>query len=445
MRVLTRRSQKRTPASYISLTLLAIVLALTTTADTSANVAELETALDRYIAAHDTAYGYEVVGEPVTSGLYSVITLRLNSQQWQGHTWSHNVTIYRPLLSRKSGPVTIMVDGGAKPSKDLEALSAIATATQTPVVILGSIPNQPLYGLKEDALIAYTFRRFIETGDETWPLLLPMTKSVVACMDALDSYFASEGRFSPEGYVIAGASKRGWTSWLTAAVDPRVIGIIPLVYDNLNLAAQLQNHLSMWGEYSPMIHDYTDLSIPQYLSTPAGSQLAQVVDPYSYLDRMLMPKLVVIGSNDPYWPLGSVNLYFDELKGDNYLLIMPNTGHAAGDTTRLFAGVTAFLLHVSGRLELPDLSWSFSVDEEQGVMRVTVNAASDATVSLWQATSDSTDFRQSKWTQVTGAAPGSTAEFELDLPETGRQAVFADITVKLPGVSATFTTTPFIY
>ena len=103
----------------------------------------------------------------------------------------------------------------------------------------------------KEALIAYTFAKYMETGDETWPLLLPMTKSAVACMDALDSYFASQGKFKPEGYVIVGASKRGWTSWLSAAVDPRVMGIIPLVYDNLNLQAQLDNHLASWGEYGP--------------------------------------------------------------------------------------------------------------------------------------------------------------------------------------------------
>ncbi|MGB4669655.1 MAG: PhoPQ-activated protein PqaA family protein, partial [Bacillota bacterium] len=255
MMMLSQRSR----TSYVSVTLLAIVLALTVPATASVGNGDLETALDRYISAEDPAYSYVVVGEPVNKGLYSVVTLTLFSQRWQEFTWIHNVTMYVPLFCRESGPVTILVNGGATPSKDLQGLSAVAVATQTPLAILGRVPNQPLYGLKEDALIAYTFAKYMETGDETWPLLLPMTKSAVACMDALDSYFASQGKFKPEGYVIVGASKRGWTSWLSAAVDPRVMGIIPLVYDNLNLQAQLDNHLASWGEYSPMIHDYTDL------------------------------------------------------------------------------------------------------------------------------------------------------------------------------------------
>lgn len=285
----------------------------------------------------------------------------------------------------------------------------------------------------------------METGDETWPLLLPMTKSAVACMDALDSYFASQGKFKPEGYVIVGASKRGWTSWLSAAVDPRVMGIIPLVYDNLNLQAQLDNHLASWGEYSPMIHDYTDLDIPSYLSSEQGADLARIVDPYTYIDRMHMPKLIVIGSNDPYWPLGSVNIYFDDLKGDNYLMIMPNAGHSAGDMDRLLTGVMAFLRHVGGTLELPNLSWDFSVDEERGVVKASISASDDSVIQLWQASSDTTDFRNSEWTLIGEPAKGPSVEFELPLPESGKQAVFADITTNLLGSDVTFTTTPFIY
>jgi PhoPQ-activated pathogenicity-related protein len=438
-----------TQTGRLPLALLVIAFAMISTAQAYGSSQQIETALDRYISAGDPVFAYEVVGEPVSQGLFSTITLNLVSQQWQGNSWSHNVTIYTPLLCRKSGPVAVLVNGGARPSKDLQGLSAIAIATQTPIAILGSVPNQPLYGLREDALIAYTFVKYLETGDETWPLLLPMTKSVVACMDALESYFSSEGRFTPSGFIITGGSKRGWTSWLSAAADPRVAGIMPIVYDNLNLKAQMDNQVAMWGEYSPQIHDYTELGIQSHLESEEGLRLAEVVDPYAYLNRLQVPKLIVIGSNDPYWPLGSINLYFDELPGENYLLIMPNSGHSSGDVDRLFPAVIAFQRHVAGVGELPSLGWDFFVDADRGVVRATVYAPATATVQLWQTSSDSADFRESEWTRSAEVVSGPVAEFEIPLPETGMKAVFADITVRPDGSAlgsaVTFTTTPFIF
>ena len=40
-----------------------------------------------------------------------------------------------------------------------------------------------------------------------------------------------------EKFMVAGASKRGWTTWTTMAVDKRVFAGIPIVMDMLRLNA----------------------------------------------------------------------------------------------------------------------------------------------------------------------------------------------------------------
>jgi len=105
---------------------------------------------------------------------------------------------------------------------------AIARALRSTVVVLGQVPFQPLFDLTEDRLIAHSFERYLATGDPEWPLLLPMVKSVVRALDASSEAAAQQWGAPLERFTVTGGSKRGWTTWLTAAVDPRVTAIAPI-------------------------------------------------------------------------------------------------------------------------------------------------------------------------------------------------------------------------
>ena len=61
-----------------------------------------------------------------------------------------------------------------------------------------------------------------------------MVKSAFQAMRAVQEFTVEEGLADIEGWVVSGASKRGWTAFLSAAVrcetcPAKVIAVIPMV------------------------------------------------------------------------------------------------------------------------------------------------------------------------------------------------------------------------
>ena len=63
----------------------------------------------------------------------------------------------------------------------------------------------------------------------------PMVKASLRAMDMTTEFVKDQYGKSLIKWGVSGGSKRGWTAWLTAAVDPeRVKLIVPVVCDFLN-------------------------------------------------------------------------------------------------------------------------------------------------------------------------------------------------------------------
>jgi PhoPQ-activated pathogenicity-related protein len=277
----------------------------------------------------------------------------------------------------------------------------------------------------EDEIISMTFEQFMRTGDQEWPLLLPMVKSAIRGMDATQEFCAKEWQLDIERFTVTGASKRGWTTWLVGAVDPRATAIAPMVIDTLNMGPQMKHQLFSWGKFSEQIEDYTRRGLQGYIDTPVGAALRAIVDPYSYRERLIQPKLLIMGTNDRYWPLDALNLYWNDLAGQKYILYVPNNGHGINDYQRVIGSLTALHRHATGEQPLPKLEWAF--DSTPQSLHLTVD--SDETperVSIWLAKSDTRDFRESRWESTDAKKNGKGWEYSLDVPQDGYAAMFAE-------------------
>ena len=351
-------------------------------------------------AADDTAAWTKIADGGIGAGRY--LAAELVSQTWRDTRWRHQLAIVLPAkLAVERPPLVLWIDGGSTPegavqppAKQLPILAAIADAAGVPAAVVRQVPNQPLEGgRREDELIAHTFEQFFRTGDPTWPLLLPMVKTVAAALDAAGDLMRAEWQVAIDGCVVAGASKRGWTSWLAAAVEPRVRGLVPMVIDMLDLPRHMRLQVESFGAPSAALEDYVSRNLHRHLETPRGAELLDLVDPVRHAALITQPKILALGTNDAYWPLESLTVYRDRLRGPSWVSYAPNAGHDL-PPQRVAPLVAALARHVTGVEALPDLEWT--CDAKAGACGLVAAPAPAATL-LWTADSDTRDFRLAKW------------------------------------------------
>ncbi len=400
--------------------------------------------LRAYVDRPDDSYRWSV-RQKTQLGPCEVAELTVTSQTWRGLLWRHRLFVIVPPNLPAETDVMLVIEGGSWKPEDAEPLKAgakplpkqamlmamYAQQMNCPIAVLLNVPRQPIFdGRKEDAIIALTFDEYLKTGQSDWPLLLPMVKSAVRAMDAVQDFAVKELKLKVGGFTVTGASKRGWTTWLTAAVDKRVRGLAPMVIDMLNLEAQFQHQLDAYGTFSDRIHDYTDRDLPRKMSGDGGAALRQIVDPYSYREQITQPKMLFLGTNDGFWTLDSLNLYWDDLHGDKYIVYVPNADHDLSmDWRRVMGGLRALHRHAHGHENLPAMRWTYNEDAatRQTSLEVTTGAG-DAKAFLWTADSATRDFRKAKWTsKALDVNPTThTAVAEVTPPGTGYRAMYAE-------------------
>src|SRR6266404_964100 len=374
--------------------------------------AERQTALDRYIAAPDTNYVFKKLTSAPTE-LGTIHIVEMTSQAWLttnevNHTlWKHWLAIACPKqITNTTG--LLFITGGSNdkespntPEAALRQADAnlvrMAVETRSVVAELHNVPNQPLIfdndgqPRSEDKLIAYTWDKFLRTGDERWPARLPMTKAAVRAMDTVTAFCASAdgGGTKVDRFVVSGGSKRGWTTWTTAAVDKRVIAIAPIVIDVLNIEPSMRHHYAAYGFWAPAIHDYAEQHIMDWTGTAQYKALAVIEDPYEYRQRYTMPKLILNDTGDQFFLPDSSRFYYDELPGPKYIRYVPNTDHSMRGSDA-WETVQAFYEGILAGKQFPRFSWTF---EKDGSIRVEATDAPKG-AKLWQATNpDARDFR----------------------------------------------------
>ncbi|MCK4991391.1 MAG: PhoPQ-activated pathogenicity-like protein PqaA type, partial [Bacteroidales bacterium] len=395
-----------------------------------------------YLQNEDQSFAWELSGSQELDGV-TAYSLLLTSQKWREHTWKHTLTVLVPEEMDHDGALLFITGGknkGGNPVKRggdddfIMTMARVAEKNSAMVAIIWQIPNQPLYDdLTEDALISYTLHNYKNDGDFTWPLLFPMVKTTVRAMDAVQQFSEETLQHDIARFVVTGASKRGWTTWLTGASDTRVQAIAPMVIDVLNMPVNLDYQVEVWGDYSIQIEDYVKLGIPQDINTENGNDITTMIDPYSYRELLTMPKMIFIGTNDEYWPVDAIKNYYDDIPGENYIHYVPNAGHGLGDRQQALTALSAFFGNTLLNEQYPVCNWEITENESWITLSVETTPDKLLGALLWSSDSEDRDFRDEVWNSVNVDAQGQREiETQVEFPESGFRAFYLDLIYSSP-------------
>lgn len=416
----------------------------TATAVFRPNVQTSANALVRWVGKYDATTSGWMYNSGTHTG-WTGYQLTLNSQTWRSASevdrplWEHDMTIAAPWFA--GDDCIFLINGGSNPLRYPSPDSTIATVCiflNVNFAQLDQVPNEPLYFAdevnvrrSEDAILAYSLDKALDTSNWEWPAHVAMTKAAVKAMDLIQRQVRQV-----DDFLVIGASKRGWTAWLTAGVDPRVKWCLPIVIDVLNFPEQVEHHWESYGTYSSAVQDYVDFDLfCRTHNAPNAPDLLNVVDPYRFISKFTMPKFIINASGDQFFLPDSTRYYYGAMPNQNqtWLRYFPNKDHymeGVLDDYNNLLGILQWGSNMMSGSSNPGINWTAST--ANGI-DVTIRSGTPDSALLWQATNpNGRDFRLETVGPIYTSSPLSLVNGHytayLPPPPQGWTAYFIEVT-----------------
>lgn len=444
-----------------------LVLLVCSASVSALDISDPKQALEAYVNQDDGVFRYDHIASIPASGV-TVHLYNLVSQVWRSADeidrtlWQHQLVIVVPDTVASDTGMLFVGDNDNDdplPGQDdviVQIITQLALGSQTIVSAVYQVPNQPFYfpndtsRYKEDDLVGYSWDKFLDTGDTTWPVHVPMTKSVIKAMDAISAIAPTLGDYAVNDFVVTGYSKRGLVTWLAAAIDPRIKAIAPGVIDFLNVVPSMENQFTSYGEFVPQLHTLVELGIMDRMRTPEFRDLATIIDPYEYRDRLGLPKLLLNSSGDQFFLPDSARFYYQDLPGEKLIRYAPNTDHSLENSvTSIYDTLYSLLGWYQSILlgqQRPQIDWQLSGNELVASASIAPQLA-----RVWRASNPlARDFRKVTIGEAWVAeviAPESDGRYRISLPqpEQGYAASYIEFVYQgLSGLPVTYSTRIFI-
>jgi PhoPQ-activated pathogenicity-related protein len=344
------------------------------------------TPLDEYVQGDDGYFSFEYLAEYNFEGV-DVFIVNMTSQQYQDESfidksiWWHLMGVAIPHEISHDDAGFLFIDGGSNrddteiPSREdiaVVGVALLANDTGTCGAFIKQVPNQPVVftndptqrSRSEDAIIAWTWRTYLDATekDPTVILRMPMTKAAKRGLDTVNLVAQEKaGVQEINRFMVAGASKRGWTTWSLACTDRRVIAMCPMVFSMLNMTPTIMNHYrNMDGAYSFAFQPYWNENLTAEIYNPEVMGVWDVEDMYRYRERLAgVMKVEMVSSGDEFFLTDDSQQWWDDMPGPKYMMMLPNAEHSmAPHYIKIYETAVSVWLSVLEGIQLPDVTWT---------------------------------------------------------------------------------------
>lgn len=336
--------------------------------------------------------------------------VRFYSETWKGEEIRIHAYLYHPP-GAKGLPGVVLAHGFGGRGEEMVPF-ARDLARLGYVTLAYSAPGQgKSTGPKNNQS---NFARVESGPQDAW-----LSRNIMAARRAL-SVLEALPQVDRERLAIAGGSQGGVTSFLVSALDPRVKASVPVVASGDWLAA-----IASGGAANFIAPGHVNAFSPE------SAVIINSFDVLGYAPNIRVPTLMLIGTDDEFFPLPGAVKTYEALGGPKAIDLLPNAGHAAEEDWNLSAHL--FLDHrLRGGPPLPDITARIEPLPLGGARVVADAPGADGVRVAWR---DDLPGSRWAWQNLTRGADGA---WEGEVPRgLTEQWVFAGAMVRGLQVSST--------
>lgn len=237
---------------------------------------------------------------------------------------------------------------------------------------------------------------------------LPMVKAVVRALDTITAFSSTAVPGGPATrFGIMGFSKLALATWMTAAADPRVEAIAPLAlhvaFEDTRPPAKREDDLTMISHMYPhkpglqkvaaaaqIVNGYATVLDSKQAHPERYEDLSRIVDPVRWAERLSLPKLWVMSSNDEtlgYYTIDAPRRHIQQFPGPTSFLEVANCGHTDLIACALPSIIALFRGVLIGKGAPPAIHWELNDAEGSVNVRQTGGEEAPLRVRRWDASS----------------------------------------------------------